>query len=110
MTPEEKHLWYDFLKKLPVAVKRQEIFDRYILDFYIPSKKIVIEVDGIQHTFPKEEKQDAERDKYLESRGCKVLRYKNTDVNNNFMSVCRDICKKTEIPIEKAFPLRGGEV
>ena len=49
MTPEEKHLWYDFLKRLPLTVKRQQNLENYIVDFYIPSKKVVIEVDGIQH-------------------------------------------------------------
>jgi len=33
MTPEEKHLWYDFLKKLPVTVNRQKVIDNYIVDF-----------------------------------------------------------------------------
>ena len=39
MTPEEKHLWYDFLKRLPFTVKRQHNIDNYIVDFYIPKKK-----------------------------------------------------------------------
>lgn len=47
MTPEEKHLWYDFLKKLPVPVKRQYNIKNYIVDFYIPRFKTVIEVDGL---------------------------------------------------------------
>ena len=34
MTDEEKHLWYDFLKQLPVTVHRQKIFGNYIADFY----------------------------------------------------------------------------
>lgn len=50
MTPEEKHLWYDFLKKLPFNVRRQHNIENYIVDFYIAEKKAVIEVDGIQHT------------------------------------------------------------
>ena len=49
MTPEEKHLWYDFLKLLPVTVNRQKLIGNYIVDFYIHSGKIVIELDGIQH-------------------------------------------------------------
>ena len=34
MTPEEKHLWYDFLKRLPVTVNRQKIIGDYIVDFF----------------------------------------------------------------------------
>lgn len=43
MTPEEKHLWYDFLKKLQFTVKRQHNIENYIVDFYIAEKKIAIE-------------------------------------------------------------------
>jgi len=42
MTPEEKHLWYDFLKRLPLNVRRQHNIENYIVDFYIAEKKIVI--------------------------------------------------------------------
>ena len=46
MTKEEQHLWYDFLRTLPVSVKRQKVFGRYIVDFYVPCAKLVIELDG----------------------------------------------------------------
>ena len=49
MTPEERHLWYDFLKKLPVNVRRHHNIENYIVDFYIAKNKIVIELDGRQH-------------------------------------------------------------
>ena len=49
MTPEEKKLWYDLLKRLPLTVRRQHNIENYIVDFYIAQKKIVIEVDGLQH-------------------------------------------------------------
>ena len=35
MTKEERHLWYDFLKNLPVMVHRQSVVEQYIVDFYI---------------------------------------------------------------------------
>ena len=46
MTPEEKQLWYHLLCRLPVPVKRQKIIGKYIVDFYIPEYKVVIEIDG----------------------------------------------------------------
>ena len=49
MTKEERHLWYDCLKQLPVTVHRQKVLGQYIVDFYIASRKIVIELDGSQH-------------------------------------------------------------
>ena len=57
MTPEEKHLWYDFLKRLPFNVRRQHNIENHIVDFYIAEKKIVIEIDGIQHTSEENKKQ-----------------------------------------------------
>ncbi len=52
MTPEEKHLWYDFLKRLPLNVRRQHNIENYIVDFYIAEKKIVVEV-GCYGRYPK---------------------------------------------------------
>jgi len=39
MTPEEKRLWYDFLKELPYNVRRQHVIGNYIVDFYIAEKR-----------------------------------------------------------------------
>ena len=52
MTRQERHLWYDFLKNLPQTVHRQKMIGNFIVDFYIPSCKLVIELDGAQHTEP----------------------------------------------------------
>lgn len=67
MTPEEKHLWYDFLKRLPFNVRRQHNIENYIVDFYIAEKKIVIEVDGIQHLSPEHQIADEQRRAFLSS-------------------------------------------
>ncbi|MDE5671150.1 MAG: endonuclease domain-containing protein [Eubacterium sp.] len=94
MTKEEKHLWYDFLKTLPVTVKRQKIIGNYIVDFYIASKKIIIELDGAQHFEEENQQCDTIRDKYLSNLGLTVLRYSNYDINTNFDGVCEDIKKR----------------
>ena len=91
MTKEERHLWYDFLKQLPVTVHRQKVFGSYIVDFYIASRKIIIELDGSQHYEEANKQKDELRDAYFESMGCKVLRYSNADVNSRFSGVCEDI-------------------
>ena len=91
MTPEENHLWYDFLKKLPCTVNRQKNIGNYIVDFYIASKNIVIEIDGLQHEMTKNNDQDKERDFELSKLGIKVLRYTNKSINKNFSDVCDDI-------------------
>ncbi len=93
MTKEERRLWYDFLRGLPAGFHRQMVIGNYIVDFYCPSAKLVIELDGSQHYEPKGLAADAERDAFLASRGLRVLRYSNLDVNNSFSSVCEDILK-----------------
>ena len=91
MTKEERHLWYDFLKELPVTFNRQKVINNYIVDFYCASAKIVIELDGSQHYFDEGIRKDVIRDGNLSSLGLTVLRYSNDDINNSFESVCQDI-------------------
>ena len=91
MTKEERHLWYDFLKSLPVTVHRQKVFGNYIVDFYIASAKLAIELDGSQHYEDEGRTKDAQRDAYLQSIGLQILRYSNADVNQRFVGVCQDI-------------------
>jgi len=94
MTPEEKHLWYDFLKKLPLNVKRQHNIENYIVDFYIAEKKFVIEVDGRQHLLPEHLEADRQRDLALSAWDITVLRYSNESIRHNFNAVAADILNK----------------
>ena len=92
MTKEEKHLWYDFLKQLPVTFRRQKAVGNYIADFYCFSAQIIIELDGSQHYDNDEQiNKDKERDGYFRKLGFTVLRYTNYEVNTNFEGVCEDI-------------------
>ena len=91
MTKEERHLWYDCLKQLPITVHRQKVLGIYIVDFYIAAAKLVIELDGSQHYEVAHQNRDAQRDAYLQGLGCRVLRYSNADVNLRFREVCQDI-------------------
>ena len=93
MTPEERHLWYDFLKSLPITVNRQKVIGSYIADFYIASAKLVIELDGSQHYKAKGQVSDLERDKYFSDLGLRILRFSNADVKENFDGVCEEIQK-----------------
>ena len=98
MTKEERHLWYDFLKGLPFTVHRQKVMGNYIVDFYIASANLVIELDGSQHYEEKGINKDVQREIYLEREGLRVLRYANSDVNTNFDGVCQDILKQINKP------------
>lgn len=94
MTKEERKLWYEFLKNLPVQFYRQKVIGNYIVDFYCAARKLVIELDGSQHYEEDNESADKVRDNYLNSVGLTVLRYSNRDVNEKFKNVCEDIFNK----------------
>ena len=96
MTKEEKHLWYDYLRKCPVRFSRQKVLGKYIADFYSAEAKIVIELDGAQH-FEKENRiYDEKRRKFLEQYDLKIIRIPNGEINTNFEGICRYLDKQIE--------------
>ena len=88
MTKEERHLWYDFLRKYPVKFRRQYIVDNYIADFYCAKANLVIELDGSQHYEPKAMLKDQIRTERLEQYGLEVIRFPNDVINQRFREVC----------------------
>ncbi|MFP3599213.1 endonuclease domain-containing protein [Chryseobacterium sp. SIMBA_029] len=70
---------------------RQRIIGNYIVDFYVKTLGLVIEIDGSSH----DEKQvyDGERQEYLESLGLKIFRITDFDVKNNLGVVMKDVEK-----------------
>ena len=97
MTKEERKLWYDCLRKLPIDFHRQKMIGNYILDFYCAAHKIAIEVDGSQHYESDALDYDIKRTEYLNRIGITVLRYSNHDINTNFDGVCNDIMRKLKL-------------
>ncbi len=98
MTKEERRLWYDFLKQLPVTVNRQKVIGSYIADFYCASAKLAIELDGSQHYEADGATSDRERDCALNQLGITVVRYSNDDVNRDFNGVCADLLRRLALP------------
>ena len=91
MTKEERHLWYDFLRKYEIRFVRQKITGRFILDFYCAQAKLAIELDGSQHYDPQEMTKDVERSEHLKQFGISVIRIPNNEVMYNFRGVCEYI-------------------
>ena len=91
MTKEERHLWYDFLRRYPIRFTRQKILGKYIVDFYCAEARLVVEVDGSQHGEATGMLQDTERTVFLESYGLTVLRIPNPDIHQHFPEVCEYI-------------------
>ena len=64
--------------------KRQYNIGDYIVDFVCLEYKVIIEIDGGQHNEPEEIELDNERTKYLQSKGFRVIRFWNNEVDENF--------------------------
>ena len=93
MTPQEKHLWYDFLKNYPVQFYRQRPIYKFIADFYCAKAKLVIEIDGSQHYSEEGLEYDKLRSEIINKYGVEVIRFSNYDIDNNFEGVCMTIDK-----------------
>ena len=91
MTPEERRLWYDFLRSYPVRFTRQKIIENYIADFYCAAAALVIELDGSQHYEEAGREKDRIRTEHIEKFGLTVLRIPNNEVHSNFRGVCEYI-------------------
>ncbi len=93
-TSQEVILWSRLKDgRLDYKFRRQHSIGKYIVDFYCPEKKLIIEIDGSQHIDIQRE-YDIERDKYLKNLGFKILRFWDNDVNNNLEGVLMKIVEK----------------
>ena len=100
MTKEERKLWYLCLSLLPVRAHRQKMIGKYVVDFYIPKNRIVIEADGEQHEQRGGLTADMVRDCYLREHGITVLRYKNEMIRDSFGTVVREILRRLDLDEE----------
>ena len=91
MTAAEKKLWYEYLKAFPHRVYRQRPINHYIVDFYCPKLKLVIEVDGDSHFTPEAQESDRIRTEILEGYSLTVLRFTNEQIRKNFEGVCQTL-------------------
>jgi very-short-patch-repair endonuclease len=82
MTEAEKLLWSKIRRKQLKGYQfyRQKTIGNYIVDFYCPATKLVIELDGGQHYTPEGKAKDKRRDEYLGALGLTVLRFSDRDV------------------------------
>ena len=100
MTPQEKHLWYDFLRAYPIKVYRQRIIGNYIADFYCHRARLVIELDGAQHYTLEGKNYDELRTEAIGKYGIKVIRFQNSDIDDAFAGVCYMIDKEIKSRLE----------
>lgn len=93
MTEAERILWSKLRRKelKGLQVYRQRIIGNYIVDFYCPGAKLVIELDGDQHYTDEGIREDQKRDEYLNSLGMRVLRFSDREVFENLEGVVERI-------------------
>lgn len=93
MTDTETIMWLKIRRRQLKNYQfyRQKIIGDYIVDFYCPKAKLVIELDGGQHYMYKEKKKDEKRDNYLRALGLKVLRFSDRDFLKNQKEVLEEI-------------------
>ena len=92
MTDAEARLWSCLRRSEMhgVAFRRQPM-GSYVLDFFSPSAKLAIEVDGGQHNENSHARRDAERDQWFAARGIRTLRFWNIDIFRNLEGVLETI-------------------
>ena len=94
MTDGERLLWSRLRGKqvLQVQFYRQKPLGDFIVDFYAPKARLVIEIDGSQHQQPEHTEKDFQRDAALADFGLKVLRFDS-----------REVMTKTEAVMERIY-------
>ncbi len=103
MTDTERLLWSRLRRKqiLGVQFYRQKPIGNYIVDFYAPKVKLVVEVDGAQHLEEKHLEEDKRRDAYLTGQGLCVLRFNNLQIFQELDSVMEVIYKTVMEELER---------
>ena len=100
LTSAEATLWISLQgRKLKGRkFRRQHSIANYIVDFYCPAEKLVVELDGEDHFHSPVLEKDLVRDKYLATLNIKVLRFENDDVFDNLEQVLECIAQEFTTP------------
>jgi very-short-patch-repair endonuclease len=109
LTEAEQRLWQALKgRQLEGAkVRRQYAVGPYILDFYYPSHRLAVEVDGSGHLTDDARAQDAARTTYLEERGLRVIRFTNLEVLGALEAVLDCIVAALNDPSPRPSPRAG---
>jgi very-short-patch-repair endonuclease len=107
MTDAEQRLWFHLRagRLNGLKFRRQHPLPPYVLDFYCAAAKLVIELDGSQHT----EAADAARTAALQHHGLTVLRFWDNDVLNNTQAVLEAVLTAVGERTLTPTPLPAGE-
>ncbi len=109
-TPAEAKLWACLRDRQTGGFKfrRQHPIDRFIVDFYCPACRLVIEIDGDTHA--EQVEYDQARTGWLNEQGYHVIRFSNRDVVRHLegaIEVILEECQRLSSPSPQPSPLRG---
>ncbi|MDX8394954.1 MAG: DUF559 domain-containing protein [Mariprofundaceae bacterium] len=98
MTDTEQLIWQKLRRKQMLGVQfyRQKPIGSYIVDFYAPQVKLVVEIDGGQHFDQKNKRNDQVRDIFLQGQGLHILRFDNFIVSKQLNDVLSEIYRVLE--------------
>lgn len=92
-TPHERILWRA-LKDLPIEgshFRRQAPIGPYVVDFFCPAKRLILEIDGGHHNEDDVAEHDRNRQQWLESEGYRVIRFWNSEIAGDLTAVLERI-------------------
>ncbi len=99
MTPAENRLWLQLRARQlrDLKFRRQHGIGPYIVDFYCPERRLVIEIDGDVHANEEQMVRDKEREDYLKALGLQIIRYSNGDVLTNLEGIMEDLFRRGSV-------------
>jgi very-short-patch-repair endonuclease len=113
-TPTEAILWQNLRgKQRGYKVRRQQPIGLFVVDFYIPQARLIVEIDGSIHI--KQQDKDRERQALLEQLGLRFLRFSTAQVEQHLAQVLYSIDHVVQSPLARSSPLSldgrgvGGE-
>ena len=108
-TPAERRLWSVLRSRRLDGLKfrRQHSLGPYVLDFYCHEARLAVELDGSIHSEPSRAAYDADRTRWLERQGVRVVRFSNSQVADQIDVVAAAICAAAGSP--HPVPLPKGE-
>ena len=100
-------LWLLRRKNFGCKFRRQHVIKGFVLDFYCPSARLGIEIDGGIHL--KKKDYDKERQEVIETQGIKIIRFKNAQVFYDPQLVIQKIQNNLQKPLNSALSIPNGE-
>lgn len=88
-SPAEHILWRYLKGKqlLGLKFRRQHSIGKYIVDFYCPAARLIVEIDGDSHFEPSQQEYDQQRSIYFLQLGIRTIRFRNDEVTHDTLNV-----------------------